>query len=110
VDATTGYRWQYIRARGTSLAGNSYVGDGSAGLSISWTNALRVKGKLELSDPDLASPTMGIGFTTVHDNATGLMELYQTGHLHPLSTAYDGMSLRPSAGTFSGSLKVVKVA
>ncbi len=73
----------------------------TAGASSTQTNF----GYMDLSGPALARYTSGLAQAAVH-NTTPQMYTTSTNLFNSTSTAYDGFSIGPTSGTFTGTLRV----
>jgi hypothetical protein len=65
-------------------------------------------GSLRLFNPALASPTVVVGLTgsTANPMTTADGAAYNMTLQHRTATAYDGITLTPSTGTFTGTVRV----
>lgn len=104
------YQWQYIQS------GGSTVSAGGSGFVTSWLfmgntgTASRNKGRISISNPGLAVPTLVLIDVLLRNNANGSMFFANLAELQNQSSPYDGLSFLASAGTVTGHLKVVKIA
>ena len=108
-----------LRAAGTDATGNNYVraghfntntssgniyADGQNNEIIGSTASFIGINSLDVLQPNTASPT-GFSVLSVGVGSTSSGGLYLVG-CHTLSTAYDGITVYPAAGTLTGKIRV----
>lgn len=102
TDSTSGYTWQYFLADGTSRTGARNAAEGYARLGMT-DNTLRSGLVAWIYGPFLTAPTpFRAASVAGYLNAT--MIDYTT--THSASSSYDGLTLAPSGGAFSGRVSV----
>lgn len=62
--------------------------------------------QLDLMGPALNAATFGTGRSTDVASVGGAIVITNTGLVHRLTTAYDGITIKPTAGTFTGSVRI----
>ena len=103
TDATaTNYTVQQLSAYGTTIgrARTSSLGF----FAITWANnEQRYGGHLHVYGPALAQPT---AFRSVNVAGYQNASFYDVANTHSLSTAYDGLTIEPDSGNFTGQVHV----
>jgi len=101
---TTGsdYSIQYLIARSTSLLAARQTGNASV-LFIPGAIQQRSGVHIHVYGPALAQPT---AHRTVSARGYDNAEIADTAGTHSLSTVYDGITLEPSSGNFTGNIHV----
>lgn len=103
VDATTNYRTHYTQGTGTTT---TTAASGATDRTYTQVGTGRqILSTVLLVDPATARTTTGRTTFSGFNNAGGGFEGVATFQ-HTTATAYDGFSILPSSGTFSGSLRV----
>lgn len=101
TDSTTGYDRRYVVMAGTNsfstaaltVQNSGYI-QGNASSDPTWSD-------MEFSSPAIATPTFVSQRVSSYVNDVSLELLY-----HNVSTAYDGITIFPSAGTITGSVRI----
>lgn len=122
ASATMNVRFR-LRAAGTDSTGSNYgheiitgsggvVSSGTSGTTTSWqcsadtsSTAFGVSGEIRVFNPALAIRTRGILDATTFITTASLRRASVAAG-HDLTTAYNGFTMFPSSGTWSGTLKV----
>lgn len=95
------YVFQELEATGTSIAGGRITGDIGRFCAF---NATQENGAIiQIYGPFLAQPTAWRG-VTANDSSSARIDDY--GGTHNQSTSYDGFTMIPSSGSFSGRVAV----
>jgi hypothetical protein len=94
---------QYFRSNSTNAPFSGVTTAWSIS-SINSPGVGRAMGTLDLSSPNLSSQTVGTGNSFGHDS-TSAMGIF-TGHLHSVTTSYDGITFLPNSGTITGEIQV----
>lgn len=98
------YSYQKLGAVGSTVSASR--GTGSTTIELGYLRSGGADGwTVDVFAPNLAEPTKTIHHCTDWGDGTNL-ELYFGVGFHFVSTAYDGFTLFPNSGTFSGSLQV----
>jgi hypothetical protein len=123
TNASTGTYLNFrLRLSGTDASGANYdwgfynVTDGGTPFALAGSGAtsasvlrpsasFRSMTSFTICNPAIARPTVSSGTLSYNDGSTkavaGVM-----GHVHSLSTAYDGLTLFPASGTITGTVAV----
>lgn len=107
TDAATAYDRQIQRALNATNTVAQSLNQTSWVLNATAVTGLHV-GKARLFNPALAVATTGIleYGTTANPMTTADGAIYNSMLLHRTTTAYDGLTLTPSTGTITGSIRV----
>lgn len=101
TDSTTNYDLRSAVAAGTNSFTTSASTVQSSGYIQGMSSSDPTWAEMELSSPAIATPTFVSHRASSYVNDISLNLLY-----HNVSTAYDGITIFPSAGTITGTLRV----
>ena len=100
-DSSANYADQRMDAAATTISGARQTAQTSGTCSYVQQNGFW--GSIDMFRPQLAAATF---FTTVSGNTVAAPNLYQFAGAHNVSTAYDGLTVFPSASTITGTLRI----
>lgn len=110
TDVSAGnYRQSYVQGFSSAVSSAQAAAATAWSMIVALPNATRHVSRMTVINPGAATPTSGVALGEQHDQTTGAMANHSWSYLHSLSTAYDGFTVFPGAGTLSGVIKVVKV-
>jgi hypothetical protein len=101
TDAITNYNTQYLDASGTSITGSR--GSGTLASVGSFRSTGQAESWIEVYGPALAAET-GIFSSCRERNLNISFSIF--GDNHTTATAYDGMTILPTTGTITGTVRV----
>ena len=107
TDATgSNYTWQFIRANSTTVSGARATSQ-TEGYVMSFSGTTYTDGfALYLFGPYLPQPTASRSVSAYAGYASSGADIYDFATTHSLSTSYDGITIIPAGGNFSGLLTV----
>lgn len=108
TDATAAnYDWQELK--GSSATGSAAQSLAGTSWAVAAATSAIHKTSVELSNPAVAAPTIGIvtAFSVTNPmTAAATTAILNRGLLHRLSTAYDGMTINFSGGNATGTVRI----
>jgi hypothetical protein len=110
TDIASSWFWQWLRARGSALAANSYQNDAGFGITLTSNAASVVKSQIGITDAATSRKTMTTSQSTTVNIVNGEMSAYQTGGHHNSTDSFDGVTILVGAGNLTGKMKVVKIS
>jgi hypothetical protein len=105
TDSSTGYTYQQLFADATSVTGSRFT---STAPFSGYISAVQRSGdNIYIYGPALAQPTAGRNVNAAGRSSAAIVDYAWT---HSVSTAYDGLTLFPQAGSSTGLIKVYGLA
>jgi hypothetical protein len=105
ASGATDYVFERFTNIGNSLGGTSFADSSYQLGGFNTTGAARNYKELNLYSPKAAVPTSFYSISNYVSSAPAL-RFEQSGGYHALSTAYDAISIIPSSGTMTGTVRV----
>lgn len=100
--STADYNYQYLSVDGTTVSAARSTNEGL--WNLGWSSATWRSGLvMNIYGPYLSQPT---AFRTVTVDSQTNAYIYDNAGTHELSTSYDGITIYPSANTFTGLVAV----
>jgi hypothetical protein len=103
--SASNYTWQTLRGDGTTVDGVRSTSQSSYRVGSVDSN-LRSGLSCFIYAPFIAQPTAFRSVGAESDTSSDNARIYDTGGTHSLSTAYDGFTIYPSAGSITGLIAV----
>jgi hypothetical protein len=105
ASGATDYVFERLTNSGNSVAGTSFADSSYQLGAFNTTGAARNYKELNLYSPKATVPTSFYSISN-YVSSSSVLRFEQSGGYHALSTAYDSISIIPSSGTMTGTVRV----